>query len=158
MKELAYKFQNPHNSCEAVYYCRETKQYYVLLPFTPYSKQLCTCSHHKGYFEADCPVRAGLSYKLGDTEVTTEENGEIIDYAKKAEFESQEKTFFRVKPEYASLPDYERFGGNRLFEQLYEYMNPEHFNRVVYRRGDVFCMMGGWYKKTECRIGGKDSI
>ena len=148
MKELIYKFPNPHNSCEDVYYCKETKQYYVLLPYTPYSKQLCTCSRHKGYFEADCPVSAGLSYKINDEVVTTGRNGEIVDDVKKKEVhENKEMTFFRIKPEYANLPNYEVFPTNRLFLSLYEWMNPMHFDVVVYKRKEVYCMMGFWYKK-----------
>ena len=145
MKELIYKFQNPYNSCEEILYCKETGQYYNLLPCTPYSKTLCTCTPSQGYYEADCPVRAGLSYKIHGEVVTTETDGEIIDYQKKTEYEDREMTFYRVKPEYAALPNYETFGKCQVFQRLYDYMDPNHFDQITLKRKDVTCMLGSWY-------------
>lgn len=145
MKELVYKFQNPHNSCEEVHYCPETKRYYILMPHTPYSRQLCTCTPSKGYYEADCPVRSGLAYLINGTVVTTGENGEIVDDVKKEIYENTQYSFFRVKPEYADLPNYEWLSGGRMVQRLFDYMDPAHFDQVTYKRKDVYCMMGAWY-------------
>ena len=147
MKELVYKFQNPHNSCEEVHYCPETKRYYILMPHTPYSQQLCTCTPSRGYYEADCPVRSGLTYRINGQVVTTEASGEIIDYAKKESYENADCTFFRVKLEFADNPNYEWLSGGRLVQKLFDYMLPEHFEQVTYKRKDVYCMMGAWYPR-----------
>lgn len=147
MKELIYKFQNPYNSCEEILYCKETGQYYNLLPCTPYSKTLCTCTPSQGYYEADCPVRSGLSYKIHGEVVTTETDGEIIDYAEKEKFENQEMVFYRMKPEFATLPDYEQFSDNRLFLKLYDYMDPNHFDKITRKRKEVYCIMACWYER-----------
>ena len=145
MKELVYKFQNPHNSCEAVYKHPETGRYYTLIPYTPYSHQLCTCTPCRGYYEADCPVKAGLSYSIDGHKIITEANGEIIDHAKKEEYENREMTFYKVKPEFCHLPNYQFLGDRQLLLKLHDYMKPEHFDKVTYRRKDVYCLMGFWY-------------
>ena len=145
MKELVYKFQNPHNSCEEIHYHPETKRYYVLMPHTPYSKKLCTCTPSKGWYEADCPVRAGLTYVINGEQVTTEADGEIIDHAKKEKYENREATFYRIKPEYRHLPNYEIFSPYRIFPKPYDYMDPEHLDKLTLKRKDVYGFMGGWY-------------
>ena len=145
MKELVYRFQNPHNSCEAVYRDPDTGRHYILMPYTPYSQQLCTCTPCRGYYEADCPVSAGRSYLINGHEVITGINGEIIDYAKKEEYENREMTFYKVKTEFRNLPNYQFLGDQRLLPRLYDYMNPEHFDQLTYKRKDVFCLMGFWY-------------
>ena len=147
MRELTYKFQNPYNSCEEVHYCKETGRHYILMPHTPYSKQLCTCTPSHGYYEADCPVNSGLTYIINGELVTTEGDGEIIDHQKKDEYENRELVFYRVKPEFATLPNYADFSHNRIFQMLYCYMKPEHFDRITLKRKDVYCIMGGWYIK-----------
>lgn len=147
MKELTYKFQNPYNSCEEVHVCKETGQHYILLPVTPYSKRLCTCTRSRDYYEADCPVKAGLTYIIHGQTVTTEGDGDIIDHAEKERFENQEMVFYRMKPEFAALPNYEIFSENRLFLKLYDYMNPEHFDRITLKRKDVYCIMSCWYER-----------
>lgn len=149
MKKLTYKFQNPHNSCEEVYVCKETGRYYTLLPVTPYSKQLCTCVPHKGYYEADCPVKSGLTYIINGKKVTTEDDGEIIDHAEKEKYENREMRFYRMKPEFATHPNYEIFSANRLFLKLYDYMNPEHFDQISRKRKDVYCIMSCWYESNK---------
>lgn len=146
VRTLVYRFQNPYNSCEEVHYCRETKRHYILMPHTPYSKKLCTCTPYHGYFEADCPVKAGLTYIIHGEQITTEADGEIIDYAKKEEYENREITFYQIKPEYMHLPNYEIFSPNRLFMEPYSYMLPEHLSPVTLKRKDVYCLMGGWYR------------
>ena len=146
MRELAYRFPNPHNSCEEVYYCYENKRYYVLLPLTPYSKQLCTCTPYRGYYEADSPVRAGLEYLINGEKVVTEGEGEIVDHVKKEAYENKEISFFRIKPEFMDLPNYEIFSRDRLFLKPYDYMKPEHLEQMTLRRKDVCCFMGGWHK------------
>lgn len=123
MKELVYKFQNPHNSCEEIHYHPETKRYYVLMPHTPYSKKLCTCTPSKGWYEADCPVRAGLTYVINGEQVTTEADGEIIDHAKKEEYENRVITFYQIRP--------------------------DHLSRVTLKRKEVCCLLGSWDKNDE---------
>lgn len=147
MKELVYRFQNPYNSCEEVHCCRETGRYYILMPSTPYSMKLCTCTPYRGYYEADCPVKAGLTYLINGKKVTTEADGEIVDYAKKEAYENKELTFYQVKPEHKDDPNYAIFSDGRLFRKLFDYMNPEHFTQVVKKRKEVYCLMGGWYTK-----------
>lgn len=147
MKELFYRFQNPYNSCEAVLKCRETKQHYILMPHTPYSYVLCTCTPYRGYYEADCPVKAGLNFIIDGHQVTTEAGGEIVDHAKKEAYENKEFTFYQMKPEHADNPNYENFSSERLFLKLFDYMKPEHFDQITLRRKDVYCLMGGWYRK-----------
>lgn len=149
MKELVYKFQNPYNSCEEVHYHPESKRYYILMPHTQYSKKLCTCTPSRGYYEADCPVRAGLSYVINGQQVKTEADGEIIDYAAKEAYENKEIVLYRMKPEFAELPDYAVFSPDRLFPKLYDYMDPGHFDKLTLKRKDVYCLMGGWYMREE---------
>ena len=147
MKELTYLFQNPNNSCEEIYICKETKVYYALLPYTPYSKQLCTCSHYRGFFEADCPVKAGMKYILKGSEILTHANGEVIDYRKKNVWENEEKTYYFIKPEFLHHPNYELFSPDRLFAKPYEYMQPEHMGCVTLKNKEVLWFMNGYYRK-----------
>ena len=151
MKELTYKFQNPYNSCESVYFCKETNQFYILIPFTPYSFQLCTCTPHRGYYEADCPVKAGLVYCIEGKQVTTEAEGEIVDAVKKTEYENNVMKFYRIKPEFQSLPNYENFSNERLFQSLFDWMPEHHFDTVELKRKDVIRFLGGWYIKEATR-------
>lgn len=149
MKELIYKFPNPHNVCEDVYYCTETNRYYILMPYMPYSKQLCTCTHYQSYYEADGPVRAGLSYLINGNVVTTEGDGEIVDYVKKEEYENREMVFFKLKDEYSDLSNYQWIEANRVLQRLHDYMDPNHFEEITCKRKDVYCMMGGWFLKKD---------
>lgn len=150
MRILTYKFPNPYNSCEEIYIDRDTVRHYSLIPYTPYSKQLCTCTPYKGYYEADCPVKAGLTYLLDDEEITTGENGEIVDQAKRDAYLNKEMEFFRIKPEFLQQPNYEQFDTNRLFPKLYDYMAPAHFDKCTFKRKDVCCLMGAWYLQRRC--------
>ena len=145
MKTLIYKFQNPHNSCEAIYICKETGRHYSVLPYTPYSVQLCTCTPSRGYYEADCPVKSGLVYIIDGVKVVTENDGEIIDHAKREEYENSELSFFKIKPEFLPLPNYENFTADRLFPFLFDWMPAEHFDKVILKRKHVCRFLGGWY-------------
>lgn len=150
MKELIYKFQNPYNSCEEIHYHLETKRYYVLMPYTPYSKKLCTCTPCRGYYEADCPVKAGLEYIINGQRVVTEGEGEIINHLMKEEYENQELAFYQLKPEFQCIPNYQFLSDRRLLPKLYDYMDPAHFSKVTHKRKEVYCMMGFWYLKGDC--------
>lgn len=148
MKELIYKFQNPHNSCEEVHYHPETDRYYILIPYTAYSQQLCTCMPYRGYYEADCPVKAGLAYCINGQKIITAGDGEIIDHTKKAEYENRELTFYQVKSDFSHLPNYQFLSHQQLIPSLFEYMDPAHFIQATYKRKEVYCMMGFWYLKA----------
>jgi len=81
IRNLIYKFQNPYNSCEAVYYCPEKKRFYVFLP-TRYNEPkswVHTCTPSRGYYEADCPVKEGITFVIKGKEYTTDKHG-MIDF------------------------------------------------------------------------------
>lgn len=147
IRKLTYKFENPYNSCEKIYFCEETNRYYTLIPYTPYSDQLATCTPSKGYYEADCPVKAGLLYEIGGKVVETQKDGEIIDQLKKEEYDNKEMIFFVLKPEFAACYENEFFTTANLLPKLYDYMKPEHFEEKTFKRQDVECCFGRWYQK-----------
>lgn len=147
VRKLTFKFPNPYNSCDKIYYCAENKRYYSLIPYTKYSMQLCTCTPSKGYYEADCPVKAGLQYEIDGKVVTTEENGELIDYALKEEYENQVLEFFVLKKEFEPLYEKEWFSSENLLPRLFDYMKPEHFEKTSFKRKEVFCILGRWYRE-----------
>lgn len=145
MKELTYKFQNPYNSCEAVYECKATSRLYALIPYTPYSSQLCTCTHFRGYYEADGPVKAGLTYCIDGKQVTTAGNGEIIDAEKKEEYENKIIKFYRIKPEFQDLPNYGNFTNDQLLTVLLDWIPETHVEILELKRKDVVQFFGNWY-------------
>lgn len=140
MDKLVFKFINPANSCEKIYYCEESKKYYNLQPHTNYSSVLCTCSPSGGYYEADTPVKAGLVYNIDGEIVITGEGGEIVNEEQKEIYFNQELIFYRIKEEFINLQDYNNYTSNThifLFVNLFEWMNKEHFEQVTYKRKDV---------------------
>lgn len=149
--ELTFKFNNPYNSCEGVYIDKQSGRHFVLIPYTPYSKQLCTCTPYRGYYEADCPVRAGLRILINGAEHITEECGEIVDQKAKCEYENKVISLYRLKPEFSDIPNYQFIGEGRLLPRLYDHMDAKHFDLVEFKRKDVYCMLGFWYQK-EARV------
>lgn len=145
--ELTFKFNNPYNSCEEVYIDKQSGRHFVLIPYTPYSKQLCTCTPYRGYYEADCPVKAGLRILINGAEHITEECGEIVDQKARREYENKVISLYRLKPEFADIPNYQFIGEGRLLPRLYDYMDAKHFDLVEFKRKDVYCMLGFWYQK-----------
>lgn len=143
MKELIFKFKNPYCSSEDVLFHKETKRYYILQPVSEYDVRLLTCTPHKGYYEADCPVKAGLTYLIHGNVVTTREDGIIRNEERYLLYMETEIEVYQVKDEFKDIPNNSRFK-DTLLTYLHSYLDPNHFDKLTVKRKDV-CRMGDKY-------------
>lgn len=150
MKYLTYKFDNPYCSCEKVLYCKETNRYYILQPCQNKGEQrLLTCSPSGGYYEADTPVREGLTYDIDGEIVTTLEEGIIRDDDIYNAWQNEEFELYRIKDEYKNIDNYRlSFNVDALLPRLYDYIDPEHTEKIIVKRKDVYRFFNYYYFKN----------
>jgi hypothetical protein len=145
--DLIYRHENPHNSCEKVYQDAITKRFYVVQPGQlKCDRIIYTCTPSKGYFEADCPLKSGLTFVLDGEAVTTMAEGLIRNEKAYQAYQEEELKLWRIKPEYKSIDNYYRsFDVNALLTRLYGYINPEHAEQITVKRKEVYRFMHHYY-------------
>lgn len=147
IKELVYKFQNPYNSCEKVYFHKETNKYYILQPSQNKGEQcLLTCTPSGGYYEADCPIREGLSYIIDGETVTTLKDGMVRNEEVYQQWQNEELVCYKIKEEFRNIENYFRsFNIDALLIRPYDYILPEHLDQITVKRKDVFRISNSYY-------------
>jgi hypothetical protein len=147
LTELIYKHENPYNSCERVYQDTITKRFYVVQPGqAKHDRIIYTCTPSKGYFEADCPLKPGLTFLLDGEQVTTLNDGIIRDEQAYQLYQNEELQLWRIKTEYKGIEKYcKSFDVNALYPRLYDYINKDHAEIVTVKRKDVNRFMGKYY-------------
>ena len=84
---LEYKFQNPHNSCVAIYYCHENKRHYAFIPTQKKDElKAYSCYPSNGYYEPDCPISKGIIFVIAGKEFITDENSVLKLHRKKRKY------------------------------------------------------------------------
>lgn len=149
MKKLIYKFDNPYNNCEKVLFCEENKRYYILQPSQNKGEQiLYSCTPSNGYFEAECHIKEGLTYNIDGKVVTTLKDGVIRDEEAYQSWQNEELTLYKIKDEYKDIENYYKsFDVNSLLTKLYDYIQPEHAEKIIVKRKEVFGMGNCYYYK-----------